>query len=434
MTWTGTRFVAAGELSTILSSPDGTTWTPGGFVDPTPPSIFLRNVLWNGSGAVALAIGSTGAFRSADGLTWETIGNGGPVENASVVDGEFYGMDKLANTTTVYHSTDGSVWSSFTVPARVDAMAGNGSIEIAVGLPGRGASNESGSWQSVYTSIDNVEFFDAVYGSNGYVAVGGTPNGRLYHSVDGATWTTSTSPVSTGIYNAVATDGASYVAVSIPNVIVYSPDGVAWQDATATSPALPPSFSPYDLTWGAPGFVAVGSDGLILYSPDGIVWQPATSGTTATLHLVKWTGLRYVALSDVDPFVGTVVTSLDGVFWQVEPQPVPGMTATTSLNTLVSRPGLTLLMGSQHKTWTSADGGRSWVVGAGGGSFTSMGFVEAIQIEGEILAAVRGASSRASTASPGRARRASPRSRTRSSWPAPTSSASTSSSSSASGR
>jgi len=47
-------------------------------------------------------------------------------------------------------------------------------------------------------------------------------------------------------------------------------------------------------------------------------------------------------------------------------------------------------MGSQHKTWTSPDGGRSWVVQDPGGSFTSLGFVDAIQIDGEILAAVRG--------------------------------------------
>jgi len=81
--WNGTTAVAVGEnpsgfFGVLYVSTDFTTWTPGGFVDSTPPSIFLRNVFWNGSAAVTLAIGSTGVFRSADGLTWETIGNGGP--------------------------------------------------------------------------------------------------------------------------------------------------------------------------------------------------------------------------------------------------------------------------------------------------------------------------------------------------------------------
>lgn len=397
VTWTGTQFVVAGERSTLLGSADGTTWAEAAFEDENPPSVTLRDVFWNGSESVAMAFGSQGAFRKSGALEWETIPSGGwgpSLSYFSLVDGEFYAMDHSGTSTTVHHSTDGSSWSSFSVPGRVEAIAGNGAIQVAVGFPGQGASNESGSWQSTVTPLDDVEFRGAVHGEDGYVAVGGTPAGVIFRSPDGETWTPATVPGTPGFFTGVATDGASYVAVGDSNTLVYSSDGLAWQDATVTPSPPPNSLGLRDVTWGPSGFVAVGDSsvdgGVVLHSSDGVSWQAVSSETAAFLGLVQFTGERYVAISDVDPWEGTVVTSTDGVFWQVEPQPVPDLSSTTALTAIVGRPDLTLLMGSAHKTWTSSDGGRTWQARDPGGSFTSLGFEEAIPIEGEILAAVRG--------------------------------------------
>jgi len=57
-----------GDGGTILTSPDGATWTPRTSGTTYP----LRRVTWTGS--VFLAVGSTGRLlRSPDGVAWTTL-------------------------------------------------------------------------------------------------------------------------------------------------------------------------------------------------------------------------------------------------------------------------------------------------------------------------------------------------------------------------
>src|SRR5258708_38277307 len=72
--WSGTQFVAVGSGGTILTSPDGTTWTSrtldtstflGAFLQGT----FLQGVTWSGTQFVAVGSGGT-VLTSPDGITW----------------------------------------------------------------------------------------------------------------------------------------------------------------------------------------------------------------------------------------------------------------------------------------------------------------------------------------------------------------------------
>ena len=66
--WNGSRFAAVGgrtRQGSILTSPDGKTWTRGRFKVSDP----FRTVLWNGATFVAAGLRGT-VFTSPDGMTW----------------------------------------------------------------------------------------------------------------------------------------------------------------------------------------------------------------------------------------------------------------------------------------------------------------------------------------------------------------------------
>jgi hypothetical protein len=81
------------------------------------------------------------------------------------------------------------------------------------------------------------------------------------------------------------------------------------------------------------------------------------------------------------------VTSLDGVFWQVEPQIIPSFSRASDL---VQRGELTVLVGRFRRTWLSSDGGRSWTLGNLGDPFAYPSYVNARLVGTEIVATVGG--------------------------------------------
>ena len=68
MIWSGSRFVAAGDEGTILTSPDGTSWTQR--VSGTAFS--LNDLSWNGKGYIAVGQGGA-VLTSADGAAWTAL-------------------------------------------------------------------------------------------------------------------------------------------------------------------------------------------------------------------------------------------------------------------------------------------------------------------------------------------------------------------------
>jgi hypothetical protein len=194
-----------------------------------------------------------------------------------------------------------------------------------------------------YTNVSESPGLSAVTFSSGtFTGVG--PDGAIYQSSDGVSWTKCNSPETQNL-NAVASGGGEIVAVGANGAIQTATTGTVWTNRTSgTSLALEGVAqsnglyvavgqegtvltSPDAIDWtgqfsgvlnnltsvtaGSAGFVAAGTGGVILLSQDGITWTWENSGTTNTLNAVCFGNGYYLAVGD-----GSVVlTSVDGQTW-----------------------------------------------------------------------------------------------------------------------
>lgn len=209
-TWTGTQFIAAGMdydftipgwVGTIWTSPDGTTWTlrhKGGEE--------LRAVASNGTRNIA--VGDAGTIRqSTDGITWTPVVTSGLTQSLRGVawgGGVFVavGFGSTNGDAVVLRSTDGLVWT--------DAAAGAG-LETWQDLRSVAWLNQrfvaSGWYSKVRTSTDAGLTWTATgqtaahetpalaYGNGVWLAAGvnhsnSNADADLF-STDGTSWTTA---------------------------------------------------------------------------------------------------------------------------------------------------------------------------------------------------------------------------------------------------
>jgi len=226
-------FVAVGDNGTILTSPDGTTWTKR----TSGTSEYLRGVT-SGNG-LFVTVGFFGTIlTSPDGITW--------TERTSGIFRNLYGVTSgnglfvtVGESGTILTSPDGNSWTKRT----------------------------SGTYNSLY---------DVTYGNNKFVTVG--KSGTILTSSDGTTWTSRTSGTNVGL-NGVTYGNGLFVTVGWNGTILTSPDGISWTQRTSGSQ----QFDLYGLTYGNGLFVTVGESGTILTSPDGNSWTKRTSGTSKYL-------------------------------------------------------------------------------------------------------------------------------------------------------
>jgi hypothetical protein len=194
-----------------------------------------------------------------------------------------------------------------------------------------------------YTNVSESPGLSAVTFSSG-IFTGVGPNGAIYQSSDGVSWTQRNSTTTQNL-NAVASGGGEIVAVGANGAIQTATTGTVWTNRTSgTSLALEGVAysnglyvtvgqggtvltSPDAIDWtgqfsgvlsnltsvtaGSAGFVAAGTGGVILLSQDSIMWTRENSGTTNTLNAVCFGNGYYLAVGD-----GSVVlTSVDGQTW-----------------------------------------------------------------------------------------------------------------------
>lgn len=253
--WSGTKFVAVGG-STILTSPDGMTWTTQtlGTVNT------LSSVIWAGTQFVAVgdAPGSVGAvLTSPDGVTWtaQTLG----------VIPVLYGVAK------------------------------SGTNLVAVGFGGTIITSSNGISWTAQTSGTTKDLYGVTSSGTMFEAFG--VGGTILTSPDGATWTTQNSGTTNALSGAVWS-GTQFVTVGEMGLVLTSPNGVTWTASTAGSNPL------YSIAWTGTQFVAVGNGGVIYTSPDGVTWTAQTSGVVYNLYGVAWSGTQIVAVGD-----STILTS-----------------------------------------------------------------------------------------------------------------------------
>ncbi len=262
-------FVAVGSGGTILSSPDGTTWTP----QASGTSVELSGVAF-GNG-LFVAVGSQGSIlTSPDGTMWTPRSSGKTSSLGSIAYGNGIFVVSGASTLT---SQDGLQWT-------IRGWGwnwlkfGDGKF-VAFAYPGP---------PGIYESIDGITwifkprsdgiggyFMDIVLHNGTYVIVGlvGTfsispvpANEDIYTSPDGTNWTQTHH--SDGLLNGRSfwINGINYgngniVAASSAGRIFHSPDGYGW-----TFAQTPSTDWLYGVAYGSRTFVAVGENGMIVQS------------------------------------------------------------------------------------------------------------------------------------------------------------------------
>ncbi len=342
--WTGERWVAVGDLGSILYRAGG-RWV----AVPGIPSSGLRAIAAR-PGLVA-AGGSGGVLiTSPDGIHW-AIANSG----TSVL---LWGATSVGSTlllsgqlSTVI-AGQGSGWTPVpTFPLATGnataprpllwQLASDGTQVVAVGDFGSILSGTIADGLRAVRSPTS-EILRGVENADGrWVAVGS--GGTILLSRDGRRWKLERSPTSVDL-RGVAWTGRRFVAVGDEGTVISSPNGRSWSVQASAMPCAllgvaragrvlvavggsgrierqdgmvwhradsPTRADLYAVAHGPRGFVAVGSAAAILTSADGRRWRRAPSPVRLNLHAVTWTGTEYLAGGDR----GELIASADGRRW-----------------------------------------------------------------------------------------------------------------------
>lgn len=261
--WSGTNFVAVGDLNTILTSTDGLSWTS----QPPVTYGYLFNAAWLGSHFAAVGQGGH-IITSTNGVTW-----------TSHVSGTFNPLCGIAKSESVY---------------------------VAVGSVAVLSSIDENLWTPRNTDLTN-SVCGIVWSGNKFVTVG--YGGKILTSSDGLFWSSTASGTSNSL-NGVAWSGTKFVAVGNSGTVLTSSNGTTW-----TSVQSGISDQLYGIIWTGRQFIAVGSNGSDYYgagqvftSPDGITWTKifgTTNPQSKALMAVTWMGNRLVAVGNK----GTILVS-----------------------------------------------------------------------------------------------------------------------------
>lgn len=233
-------FVAVGEYGTILTSPDGVSWT----ARSSGTGHGLNGITY-GNG-LYVAVGDDTVVTSPDSVNWTVSSADVPALGFSQIT-YGNGIFVLVGGTTFSYVfvSDGAIWTS------------------------------AGSYQYTFFKITyaNGVFWaiKVIYSLHGHIP----PLQSIVTSTDGITWTPVwESNVVDWPHNISKLTYVSnlFFAVGRDGTIVTSPDGVIWTEQTSGAVEWL-----NDLTYGSGIFTAVGGNGKILTSSDGINWTTRTT-------------------------------------------------------------------------------------------------------------------------------------------------------------
>lgn len=349
-----------GGISVVAADSEVTmTWqeTPGVeywiFASPNSPNLTLSSWL--------ATVGSTYRLKVTSPYTVTGLANGTPY--SFLLTGRINGGPGSDATPTVIATPRlaGIEWTPGTTlnTGNKTAMAYGGIVDsatntfsykhIAAGNGGRLFNTLNiASWTSL-TSPVTTDLYAAEFAFAKFIAVGA--GGKIVISADSQTWSETTS-VTTQNLNAIASNGSSVVAVGDNGSIITTTDAITWKVATSVPSSTP---NLYGVNFSNSGkWVAVGAGGTVLTSTDGLTWTTQTSGITADLKAI---GSNSTYLNGVTTYnfvavgaAGTVLTSPDAITWTRQ-----SLSTTTSLNAL-SYVNQFMVVGNSGTIMTSPDG------------------------------------------------------------------------------
>ena len=244
--WSGTQFVAVGDLSGIRTSATGLSWQSR----PVVPATQLESVAWSGSLLVAVGSGGT-ILSSPDGNVWTQRPSG--------------------ITTAIQHIT----WTGSAFRAVADGMMLS--------------SPDGFVWESQAGGAAGLLTMRALEGT--LCATGGN---QISVSPDGLTWTPRVTE-SGMTFHDVASNGVQWLVTDGAGRVRRSTNrGLTWSPAQIVSAGAALRATVSD----GMGFVVAGQGGGIFTSADAVAWTARTSGTTQTLHSLAWNGTHLIAVGD----------------------------------------------------------------------------------------------------------------------------------------
>jgi hypothetical protein len=323
--WNGSLGVLVGQRGTVLTSPDGVTWTLRARITHQ----LLRDVAWSGS--LFVAVGDSGTvITSSDGVTWTPRATQVPYDLSAIACADGLCVVPADWGSAVLTSSDGVAWTTRTVAndpntglnsvVRVPAGTGRTARWVAVGSHAV-VSEDGVAWTRYSTGVPST-LSDAVW--NGVQVVANTGLG-IATSATGVTW----NDVRTVYPGPLLWTGSGYLA----------PYGSGIRAGTGTAPT---AWTEQDLRRGSlkrilrmgAQYVAIGYDGHIETSTDASTWTPRSGPTSLRLSSIVWADSQFTAVGDL----GIVLTSRDAVNWtprasgttfhlrRVIAAPAPGMT------------------------------------------------------------------------------------------------------------
>lgn len=341
--------LALGLGGTILTSPDGLTWTSR----DSGTAAVLSGAAWGAGRWVVVGGGGTVLF-SADGVTYASQPSGVTADLTDVTFGA--GRFVVVGTAgTVLTSPDGVTWAAQQIPEvkNLFSVTWNGSVFVAGGgstslLATILTSPDGVTWETRWTHfVANSEVRSVSWDGGRFVAAGYQfQNVLIATSSDGMTWTSPTINLERALWS-VAGSGSVWLAVGSSGVILRSTDGLSW--VTLVEPAGWVAGQLNAITWTGDAFVAVGATGGIVTTVDGLTWKAAS----AHLRDVASNGASYVAAGS------DILWSADGLAWERGVWP---HRSTDSLNGVTAYPGGYMAVGTSEGTGAalrSADG-RTW--------------------------------------------------------------------------
>jgi len=353
----GGIWVASGDNQTLLTSTDGSVWTPRN----PGTNASLTGVAYGTGKFVVVGAGGT-ILTSSDGIIWtaRTSGTTKLLRGITFAGNQFVAV---GNEGAVLTSPDGIAWT----------------VRFS-GPPGSTGSNLS---QALY----GVAFSGGLYVASGSL-------GTIITSTDGITWLTQSSGTTVEL-TGVAYGNGRFLAVGDSGVVRESTNGTSWTGVAVTwalNDGSPIIVSLEAVSFGGGRFVVAGHGGVILAGAVGAggSLQAAELGEGLNMENfngVGYDGTRFVVVGQV----GATVASTNGVDWTG----MPPITVSTLQGVAASGPiafavgantyGGTTYVSADGLAWTGRQHYASFRAAAyGGGVYVAVGSEVATSTNGRV--------------------------------------------------